>query len=47
VLRVINALRSESSTLAKLERENRIDFIGGLYDVASGRVEWLVEPLDH
>jgi carbonic anhydrase/SulP family sulfate permease len=47
VLRVINALRTESSTLAKLERENRIDFIGGLYDVASGRVEWLVEPLDH
>jgi MFS superfamily sulfate permease-like transporter/carbonic anhydrase len=44
VLRVITVLRTESSTLAQLERENRIDFIGGLYDVAAGEVEWLVEP---
>lgn len=44
VLRVITMLRTESSTLAQLERDNRIDFIGGLYDVAAGQVEWLVEP---
>jgi carbonic anhydrase/SulP family sulfate permease len=44
VLRVITMLRTESSTLAQLERENHIDFIGGLYDVAAGQVEWLVEP---
>jgi MFS superfamily sulfate permease-like transporter len=44
VLRVITELRTESSTLARLEREDRIDFIGGIYNVAAGEVEWLVEP---
>lgn len=44
VLRVITVLRTESSTLARLEREDRIDFIGGVYNVAAGQVEWLVEP---
>lgn len=44
VLRVMSVLRTESSTLAELEREDRIDFVGGLYDVASGEIEWLVEP---
>ena len=44
VLRVMTALRTESSTLARLEAENRIDFIGGVYDVAAGQIEWLVEP---
>ena len=29
---------------AELEREDRIDFIGGVYNVAAGEVEWLVEP---
>jgi MFS superfamily sulfate permease-like transporter len=44
VLRVMTSLRTESSTLARLEAENRIDFIGGVYDVAAGQIEWLVEP---
>jgi carbonic anhydrase len=44
VLRVVTVLRTESSTLARLEREDRIDFIGGVYNVAAGEVEWLVEP---
>lgn len=44
VLRVMTSLRTESSTLARLESENRIDFIGGVYDVAAGQIEWLVEP---
>jgi carbonic anhydrase/SulP family sulfate permease len=46
VLRVMSALRTESSTLAQLEREDHIDFVGGLYDVASGEIEWLVEPAE-
>jgi hypothetical protein len=37
-------LRSESHTLAQLERDGRIDFVGGLYNVAVGQIEWLVEP---
>ena len=41
---MITVLRTESSTLAQLEREDRIDFIGGVYNVAAGQVEWLVEP---
>jgi len=45
VLRVMTVLRTESSTLAQLERENRIDVVGGVYDVAAGRIEWLVEPI--
>jgi carbonic anhydrase len=44
VLRVMTVLRTESSTLAQLEREDRIDFVGGVYDVAAGQIEWLVEP---
>jgi len=44
VLRVITMLRTDSRTLAQLEREDRIDFVGGLYNVASGEIEWLVEP---
>jgi carbonic anhydrase len=44
VLRVVTHLRTESSTLAQLEREDRIDFVGGVYDVALGQIEWLVEP---
>jgi carbonic anhydrase/SulP family sulfate permease len=44
VLRVMTMLRTESSTLAELEREDRIDFVGGVYDVAAGQIEWLVEP---
>jgi carbonic anhydrase len=44
VLRVMTILRTESSTLAQLEREDRIDFVGGLYDVAVGKIEWLVGP---
>ena len=44
VLRVMTVLRTESSTLAQLEREDRIDVVGGVYDVAAGRIEWLVEP---
>ncbi|MGD9634383.1 MAG: bifunctional SulP family inorganic anion transporter/carbonic anhydrase [Pirellulales bacterium] len=44
VLRVVTMLRTESSTLAQLEREDRIDFVGGLYNVSSGQIEWLVEP---
>ena len=44
VLRVMTVLRTESSTLAQLEREDQIDFVGGVYDVAAGRIEWLVEP---
>lgn len=46
VLRVMSVLRTESSTLAQLEREDRIDFVGGLYNVASGHIEWLVEPTE-
>jgi carbonic anhydrase/SulP family sulfate permease len=46
IVRVIAMLRSESRTLAQLERDGRIDFVGGLYDVAVGQIEWLVEPLD-
>jgi carbonic anhydrase/SulP family sulfate permease len=45
VLRMMSVLRTQSTTLAQLERENRIDFVGGVYDVAAGQVEWLVEPM--
>jgi carbonic anhydrase/SulP family sulfate permease len=44
VLRVMTVLRTESGTLAQLEREDCIDFVGGVYDVACGQIEWLVEP---
>ncbi len=47
IRRVMNALRTESKTLAQLECEGKIDFVGGLYDVASGKIEWLVEPTTH
>lgn len=46
VLRVVTLLRTESGTLAQLEREDSIDFVGGLYNVASGEIEWLVEPAE-
>jgi carbonic anhydrase/SulP family sulfate permease len=45
VLRVLGTLRTQSPTLARLEGENKIDFVGGLYNVSSGCMEWLVEPV--
>ncbi len=45
VVRIIGLLRTESRTLAQLERDGRIDFAGGLYNVALGQIEWLVEPV--
>src|SRR6185436_950463 len=44
IMRVIGMLRSQSRTLARLENDGRIEFVGGLYDVAVGQIEWLVEP---
>jgi MFS superfamily sulfate permease-like transporter len=41
IAHVIGKLRSESRTLAQLELEGRIAFVGGLYDVAVGQIEWL------
>ena len=46
VLRVMTILRTESGTLAQLEREDRIDFVGGVYDVAGGKIEWLVDTIE-
>ena len=45
ILYAIGVLRTKSQTLARLEREHRIEFAGGLYDVSVGSIEWLVEPL--
>ena len=44
VVRIVGLLRTESRTLAQLERDGRIDFVGGLYNVALGQIEWLIEP---
>ena len=46
VLRVMTILRTESGTLAQLEREDRIDFVGGVYDVAGGEIQWLVDTIE-
>ncbi|MCH1576267.1 MAG: carbonic anhydrase [Flavobacteriales bacterium] len=41
VRKTMAALRSESSILAGLEDEGKIAIVGGVYDVATGEVEWL------
>ncbi|MEI7684514.1 MAG: carbonic anhydrase, partial [Planctomycetota bacterium] len=41
VLRTIAAIRSQSPSLAQLEREGRISVVGVKYDVADGRIQFL------
>ncbi len=43
VLRATRAILNQSPTLTRLQREGRIGFAGGLYDVAVGEIEWLAE----
>lgn len=40
VLQGITDLRTNSSILASLEHENQIKFVGGLYDISTGQVEF-------
>lgn len=41
VLRVLDSIIEQSTTLAGLVREGRIRIVGSLYDVSTGRVEFL------
>jgi len=41
VERVVKSMLAESTTLAKLVREGRIILVGAMYDVATGRIEFL------
>ncbi len=43
VLRVMSAVRISSSVLGQLERQGDIGLVGGVYDVADGRIDWLDE----
>jgi carbonic anhydrase/SulP family sulfate permease len=44
VLRVVRSITEESPTLGDLVREGRVMVVGGMYDVATGRMEFLTEP---
>jgi carbonic anhydrase len=41
VLRVVDSITAQSETLARLVREGRIRIVGSLYNIATGRVEFL------
>jgi carbonic anhydrase/SulP family sulfate permease len=41
VLRTMASLRQNSETLDRLVREGRIAIVGGMYNIATGRVEFL------
>lgn len=45
VVRSANGLIEESETLARLVREGRIDIVGSMYDVVTGKLEFV--PVDH
>ena len=44
VTRVVERMRTESPTLDGLVREGRIAIVGAMYDVATGEIEFLMEP---
>ncbi len=46
VQRVVRSITEQSTTLARLVREGRIRIVGSLYDVGTGRVEFLEEWVD-
>lgn len=43
VLRVVKEIREQSWTLDNLVRERRVAIVGGMYDVTTGAIEFLVE----
>jgi carbonic anhydrase/SulP family sulfate permease len=46
VLRVVSEIRSKSVTLGALEQSGDIDIVGGVYNIATGEIKWLVEPAE-
>lgn len=43
VLRSVNEILTGSQTIAKLVREDRVAVVGAMYDVASGRIDFLTD----
>jgi carbonic anhydrase len=41
VLQTVSDIRERSAVMAKLISENKLLVVGGIYDIASGRVRWL------
>ena len=41
VKQTINRLRSKSETLRSLEQEGKIKIVGGVYDLSTGKVNWM------
>ena len=43
VFHTLEKIRKNSPSLAKLELEEKLLMVGGIYDIESGRVKWLKE----
>ena len=42
----MSEIRSKSVTLGALEQSGDIDIVGGVYNIATGEIKWLVEPAE-
>jgi carbonic anhydrase/SulP family sulfate permease len=47
VLRAVKQIMQESRTINALVRDDKIAVVGALYDVASGKIEILADPISH